>query len=209
MSTQQVLIEKIEGFVKKFYLNRLIQGALMGAALWMLFYLAVNTLEYFSWFSSKVRLVLFVLLLVVSAAVLVIYFLLPLVNLIRYRRKMSLEQAALLIGRFFPEVDDKLINTLQLSSSDEFGSQQLLEATIEQRTAQLAPLRFTDAVDLRGNLRYVYIFLAFLLILILLSIFLPKFAVQPAQRIINYQQEYEKPLPFTVSLQQDAMFRFL
>lgn len=205
MSTQQVLIEKIEGFVKKFYLNRLIQGALMGAALWMLFYLAVNTLEYFSWFSSKVRLVLFVLLLVVSAAVLVIYFLLPLVNLIRYRRKMSLEQAALLIGRFFPEVDDKLINTLQLSSSDEFGSQQLLEATIEQRTAQLAPLRFTDAVDLRGNLRYVYIFLAFLLILILLSIFLPKFAVQPAQRIINYQQEYEKPLPFTVSLQQDAM----
>ena len=186
-------------------MNRLIQGALIGAALWMLFYLAVNMLEYFSWFSSKVRLVLLVFLLAVSAVVLAVYFVVPLVNLMRYRKKMSLEQAALLIGRFFPEVDDKLLNTLQLSSADDAGSQQLLEATIEQRTQQLAPLRFTDAVDLKGNLRYVYVFLILLLILILLSIFLPSFAVEPTQRIINYQKEYEKPLPFRVTLQQDAI----
>lgn len=205
MPSQQILIGKIERFVRKFYLNRLIQGALIGAALWMLFYLAVNTLEYFSWFSSKVRLVLFVVLLAVSAAVLAVYFVVPLVNLIRYRKKMSLQQASLLIGRFFPEVDDKLLNTLQLSEAGDAGSQQLLEATIEQRTEQLAPLRFTDAVDLKGNLRYVYIVIALLLILVLLSIFLPSFAVQPAQRIINYGQEYEKPLPFTVTLQQEAI----
>ena len=205
MSAKQVLVDKIERFARKFYLNRLIQGALIGAALWILSYLAVNTLEYFSWFSSKVRLALLVLLLAVSAAVLVFYFVVPLVNLIRYRKKMSLEQAALLIGKFFPDVDDKLLNTLQLSAIDDASSQQLLEATIEQRTEQLAPLRFTDAVDLKGNLRYVYIFVSLLLILVLLSVFLPSFAVQPAQRIINYGQEYEKPLPFTVVLQQDAI----
>ena len=206
MPSQQILIGKIERFIRKFYLNRLIQGALIGATLWILFYLAVNALEYFSWFSSKVRLVLFVVMLAVSAAVLVFYFVVPLVNLVRYRKKMSLKQASLLIGRFFPEVDDKLLNTLQLSSStDDVGSRQLLEAAIEQRTEQLAPLRFTDAVDLKGNLRYVYLLLILLLILILLFIFLPKFAVQPAQRIINYQQAYEKPLPFTVTLQQDAI----
>ena len=206
MSSQEVLIGKIECFVRKFYVNRLIQGALIGAALWILFYLAVNTLEYFSWFSPKVRMVLFAVLLLGTAAVLAVYFIVPLVNLIRYRHKMSLEQAALLIGRFFPGVDDKLLNTLQLSSSaDDAGSRQLLEATIEQRTAQLAPLRFTDAVDLKGNLRYVYLFVILLAVLVLLLVFLPKFAVQPAQRILNYHQEYEKPLPFSVILQQDAV----
>ena len=205
MPSQQFLIGKIERFVRKFYLNRLIQGALIGAALWILFYLALNTLEYFSWFSSKVRLGLFIVMLAVSAVVLGVYFIVPLVNLIRYRKKMSLEQAALLIGRFFPEVDDKLLNTLQLSATEDVGSQQLLEATIEQRTEELAPLRFTDAVDLKGNLRYVYVFVILLLILVLLSVFLPKFAVQPAQRIIHYQQDYERPLPFTVTLQQDAI----
>lgn len=204
--SQQVLIEKIERFVRKFYVNRLIQGVLIGAALWILFYLAMNTLEYFSWFSTNVRRVLFIVLLVGSTAVLGVYFIVPLVNLIRYRKKMSLEQAALLIGRFFPEVDDKLLNTLQLSSSaNDAGSQQLLEATIEQRTSQMAPLKFTDAVDLKGNRKYVYIFVGLLLVLVLLSVFLPKFAIQPAQRIINYQKEYEKPLPFTVTLQQDAI----
>ena len=206
MSAQQVLIGKIERFVRKFYANRLIQGVLIGAALWIVFYLLVNTLEYFSWFSSNVRLALLILLIVGSVLVATVYLIIPLVNLIRFRKKMSLEQAALLIGKFFPDISDKLLNTLQLSdnlASD--SSNELLIATIEQRTAQLTPVRFSDAIDLKGNLRYLYIFLALLVVLLALMLFLPRFAVQPTQRIINYDQVYEKPLPFSVQFSQDAI----
>lgn len=213
MSARQVLIEKIERFVRKFYANRLIQGVLMGAALWIVFYLLVNALEYFSWFSPRMRFVLFLLLLAGSAAVLAFYVVVPLVNLIRFRKKMTHEQAALLIGRFFPEVQDKLLNTLQLTGavdSERGGSEanlseDLLLATIEQRTRQLAPLRFSDAVDLKGNLRYLYAFLALLAVLVALVVFLPRFAVQPAQRILSYEQEFEKPLPFSVSFSDEAL----
>lgn len=205
MSAEQVLFEKTERFVRKYYFNRLIQGVLIGAALWIVFYLLVNTLEYFSWFSSNVRFALLILLLLGSGAVLVAYFIIPLVNLLRFRKKMSLEQAALLIGKFFPEVRDKLLNTFQLSNAAAETNQELLLATIEQRTQQLSPIRFSDAVDLKGNLRYLYVFLALLVSLLLLMWLLPKFALQPAQRIINYEQEFEKPLPFTVVLSQDAI----
>lgn len=206
MSAQQVLIEKTERFVRKFYVNRLIQGVLIGAALWIVFYLLMNTLEYFSWFSSKVRFALFILLIIGSLLVATAYFIIPLVNLIRFRKKMSLEQAALLIGKFFPDIHDKLLNTLQLSDSlAADSSNELLMATIEQRTAQLSPVRFTDAVDLKGNLRYLYIFLALLLVLLALMVFLPRFAVQPAQRIINYEQDFEKPLPYSVQLSHEAI----
>ena len=206
MSAQQVLIEKTERFVKKYYVNRLIQGVLIGAALWIVFYLLVNTLEYFSWFSSNIRLALLILLIIGSVLVATVYFAIPLVNLIRYRKKMSHEQAALLIGKFFPDVRDKLLNTLQLSDSlTEDASNELLVATIEQRTAQLTPVRFTDAIDLKGNLRYLYIFLGLLFVLLALMLFLPRFAVQPAQRIINFEQEFEKPLPFSVRLSQEAI----
>lgn len=205
MSAERVLIEKTERFVRKYYINRLIQGVLIGAALWIVFYLLVNTLEYFSWFSSKVRFVLFLLLLLGSAVVLTVYFIVPLFNLFRYRKKMSLEQAALLIGKFFPDVQDKLLNTLQLSNLASDSHNELLLATIEQRTNQLSPVRFSDAVDLKGNLRYLYFFLSLLLVLLLLMLFLPKFAVQPAQRILHYEQEFEKPLPFTVTLPLDAV----
>ena len=55
MSVPNKLIEKIEGFTRKYYLNRLIQGVLVGAVLWIVFYLLINGLEYFSWFPPKGR----------------------------------------------------------------------------------------------------------------------------------------------------------
>ena len=227
MSAPNKLIEKIEGFTRKYYLNRLIQGVLVGAVLWIVFYLLINGLEYFSWFPPKGRFVLFLFLLAGSAFVLVYHFLIPLVNLIRFRKKMSVEQASVMIGKFFPEIKDKLLNTIQLSNQMEalnstsavgpstgsgtlnsMGSgtsedNALLAATIEQRSARLSPIRFSDAVDLRGNLKYLGIFFGSLLILIALMVFLPSFAVQPTQRIVNYEQHFEKPLPYQVEIEQD------
>ena len=214
MSAPNKLIEKIEGFTRKYYFNRLIQGVLVGAVLWIVFYLLINGLEYFSWFPPKGRFVLFLFLLAGSGFVLVYHFLIPLFNLIRFRKKMSVEQASVLIGRFFPEIKDKLLNTIQLShqmeamDSPSTGSgtstdNALLAATIEQRSARLSPIRFSDAVDLRGNLKYLGVFFGSLLVLIALMVFLPSFAVQPTQRIVNYEQHFEKPLPYQVEIEQD------
>ena len=251
MSAPNKLIEKIEGFTRKYYLNRLIQGVLVGAVLWIVFYLLINGLEYFSWFPPKGRFVLFLFLLAGSAFVLVYHFLIPLVNLIRFRKKMSVEQASVMIGKFFPEIKDKLLNTIQLSQQMEAYTSMvgpstgsgtsvntgsgtsvntgsgtsvntgsgtsvnsgsgtaddnaLLVATIEQRSARLSPIRFSDAVDLRGNLKYLGIFFGLLLLLILLMVFLPSFAVQPTQRIVNYEQYFEKPLPYQVEIEQDEI----
>ncbi|MBR7023347.1 MAG: hypothetical protein IKI09_07750 [Bacteroidales bacterium] len=215
MSAPNKLIEKIEGFTRKYYLNRLIQGVLVGAVLWIVFYLLINGLEYFSWFPPKGRFVLLLFLLAGSGFVLAYHFLIPLVNLIRFRKKMSVEQASVLIGKFFPEIKDKLLNTIQLSNQMEASKvgpstgsgieNDLLAATIEQRSARLSPIRFTDAVDLRGNLKYLGIFFGTLLILIALMVFLPSFAVQPTQRIVNYEQHFEKPLPYQVEIEQDEI----
>ena len=204
MPAPNKLIEKIEGFTRKYYLNRLIQGVLVGAVLWIVFYLLINGLEYFSWFPPKGRFVLFLFLLAGSGFVLVYHFLIPLVNLIRFRKKMSVEQASMMIGKFFPEIKDKLLNTIQLSNQATTDADNaLLAATIEQRSARLSPIRFSDAVDLRGNLKYLGIFFGLLLVLIALMVFLPSFAVQPTQRIVNYEQHFEKPLPYQVEIEQD------
>ena len=204
MSAPKGLIGKIEGFTRKFYLNRLIQGVLVGAVLWIVFYLILNGLEYVSWFPSKGRFVLFLFLLLGSAFVAVYYFLIPLVNLVRFRKKMSVEQASVLIGKFFPEISDKLLNTIQLSNQSETNPDDaLLAATIEQRTSRLSPIRFSDAVNLRGNLKWLGVFFGLLLLLILLMVFLPSFAVEPTQRIVNYELNFEKPLPYHVEIEQD------
>ena len=195
------LISKIERFIKKFYLNRLIQGALIGLVFIIALFLIINGIEYFSWLPQKGRLVLLLLFILGTLFVAIFYFIIPIINLIRFRKKMSDEQASVIIGKFFPEISDKLLNTIQLSNElSKDADNQLLIATIEQRTEHLKPINFSDAVNLKENYKYLKIFgLAFVVLSVTL-IFLPDFTKKPAERIINYSQEYVKPLPFEVKL---------
>lgn len=195
------LISKIERFIRKFYLNRLIQGALIGLVLIIALFLIINGIEYFSWLPQKGRLVLLLLFILGTLFVAIFYFAIPVVNLIRFRKKMSDEQASVIIGKFFPEISDKLLNTIQLSNEySQNADNELLAATIEQRTEHLKPINFSDAVNLKENYKYLKIFgLAFVILSVAL-IFLPDFSKKPAERIFNYSQEYVKPLPFNVEL---------
>lgn len=202
-SYHQVLLNKIDSFIKRFYLNKLIKGVLIGTIILIATFLLFNGLEYFSWFSQRVRLGLFITITGIFAIIILFYFIIPLINLIRFRKKMSEHQAAQLIGKFFPEIKDKLLNTLQLSEKAVNNvDNELLIATIEQRTQNLKPINFNEAVNLKENYKYLKIFILAFATLTLLLIFAPSFSRQPVERIINYDIHYEKPLPYRVDLQE-------
>ena len=199
--SNSALISKIERFIRKFYLNRLIQGALIGLILMIALFLIINGIEYFSWLPQKGRLALLLLFVFGTILIICFYFIIPIINLIRFRKKMSDEQAAVIIGKFFPEISDKLLNTIQLSNDlSQNADNELLEATIEQRTERLKPINFSDAVNLKENYKYLKIFGLAFIILSVLIFFVPDFTKEPVQRIIYYSQEYSKPLPFSVKL---------
>ena len=206
ISYNSILLSKIESFIKKFYLNKLIQGALIGSVILILFFLIFNGIEYFSWLSEKIRLILFITLISIFSLVSIFYFIIPSINLIRFRKKMSDKEAAVLIGKFFPEIKDKLLNTLQLTDNlDNNSDNELLIATIEQRTENLKNFNFSEAVNLKENYKYLKIFGVSFATLIALIIFFPDFSQKPVERIINYDKFYEKPLPFQVSLQAEEI----
>lgn len=205
-SYHQILLDKIDSFIKKFYLNRLIKGVLIGTIILIVTFLLFNGLEYISWFSKEIRLVLFILLTGLFSLILLFYFIIPLINLIRFRKKMSEQQAAEIIGKFFPEIKDKLLNTLQLSEKIvNHIDNKLLIATIEQRTINLKPINFNDAVNLKDNLKYLNIFIPSFIILLTLIIFVPSFSRQPVNRIINYDTHFERPLLYSVVLQSNEI----
>ena len=64
-----------------------------------------------------------------------------------------MEEASKLIGKHFAEVDDKLLNVLQLKSTTKHS--ELLLASIEQKSLDLAPIPFKKAIRFSENSAYL------------------------------------------------------
>lgn len=201
-------IGKIEEFTRKYYLNQLIKGFIYSVFLLSMLFIFINGIEYLAYFSKVVRLILFYAYLLVFLFVLVKLIIIPALNLIRFRKAMPHESAARMIGKHFPEVNDKLLNTLQLRQLFETGqttSISLLEAGISKKIKELSPVPFSGAVNLKGNLRFLrYAIVPLLLILIALWLF-PSFLTEPTRRIIAYNETFSKPLPYHIQILNDKL----
>nr|MCU0340725.1 ATPase [Spirosomataceae bacterium] len=136
-----ILLDQIAAYKRKYYINQLVKGTIFSAALILSAYLLVNTVEYFGRFNTTMRGILFFSFLAVLGYALVKWVIMPLVYLYGLRRTLSDEDAAAQIGNFFPEIGDKLLNTLQLRSLS-VNQTDLIEASIQQRSKQLMIVRF-------------------------------------------------------------------
>ena len=91
----------------------------------------------------------------------------PLKALYRIERNFSKEEAAKIIGKHFTEVEDKLLNLLQLSSLSN-SQNELINASIQQKSKQLTPIPFLKAIDFSENkqhLKYAIVPVSILLLL--------------------------------------------
>jgi len=143
----QDLLKKIDSFSRKYYLNQIIRGSLYFVAIFLGAVLLSIILEYFGRFSSGVRTVLFFGLLGVFVYLLIRFIAIPALKLLSLGRRISHEDASAMIGRHFPNVSDKLLNTLQLRGQAEKQESALLMASIDQRIEELKPVNFVAAVD--------------------------------------------------------------
>ena len=199
------IIDKLDAFIRKYYKNKLLKGLLLAAAILLAVYIVIVVLEHFGWFGTGVRTALFWMFIASMAAVVAFYVVSPLLKMWRLGRRISYGEAASIIGNHFPEVSDKLLNLLQLQQMGESTGSDLLSASIEQKTAQLSPVPFLKAIDLRGNLKYVK-FVAIPLVFIVVALLVaPSFITEPSKRIINHSTFYERPAPFAFVLENDNL----
>jgi hypothetical protein len=201
-------ISRIEEFTRKYYLNQLIKGLIYSIFLLSMLFIFMNGIEYLAYFPKIVRLFLFYAFLLVFFFVLIKLIIIPALNLIRFRKAMPLENAARIIGKHFPEVNDKLLNTLQLHQLFETGqvtSLSLLEAGINKKINELSPVPFSGAVNLKGNLRFLRFAIVPLLLIIIALWLFPSFLTEPTRRIIAYNETFSKPLPYQIQILNDRL----
>ena len=198
--TNEIIISKLDKFIKKYYKNQLIKGVLYSIFLLLSFFLILNTLEYFGYYSSLTRSILFYSFLLIAIVVLYFFLCIPLFKLFRLTKTISYKEAANIIGKHFPEVSDKLINLLQLQELSSENDSQLLEASISQKTIELSPIPFVRAVDISKNKKYIKWVAIPVAIILLFVLFFPRFISEPTYRYINHEKYFERPAPFSYKL---------
>lgn len=206
--THAILISKLDEFIRKYYRNLLIRGGLFAIALLVVFFLVIIFVEYFGRFDTSVRAALFYTYIAINAFILWKLVFVPLFRLFRIGKVISYEEAASIIGNHFPEISDKLLNTLQLKHLQEKGpafSADLIRASIDQKIEKLRPVPFTLAINLRQNIIYLRYALPPLVILLLIITVSPAVVTGPSERIIRYQSVYLPPAPFNITILNEKL----
>ncbi len=202
MSAFDRLLNQIDGFIRKFYKNQIVKGLLLFTGILVASYLFVITVEYFGRFNSFVRGALLIGFLLINVFIIVKYLIIPLLRLKSYGKRIDRKQASEIIGSFFPNVSDRLLNTLQLNDQMNANSAdfELLNASVQQRSASLSVLPFTDAIDFRENRKYLKWVLPIVLLLMLIGIISPSFISSSTERVVNFSQDFVEPAPFKFNL---------
>jgi hypothetical protein len=204
----QILINKLDAFIKKYYINKIIKGLILSLSVYAIWYLIVVIAEYFGRFSTTFRTILFIISVVFYIFIFITMILIPVLNLFKIGKVINYKQASRILGQHFPEIADKLQNTLELHElvKDDSDFKDLIIASINQRTLKLSPIPFVSAINLKNNLKYLKYLIPSVTIIILLFIFWPSVLSDATERIINYNKHYEAPAPFRFELLNDSLF---
>ncbi len=196
-SQQNILLLKLDEFIRKYYKNQLIKGFLYTTGLLVAAFLFLVVAEYFAEFGTTTRTALFYLFLVACGLILGRYIAIPLLKLNRLGTVISYDEAAGIIGTHFQSINDKLLNTLQLQrQSGSILSADLLTASINQKMEELRPVPFTSAINLSDNKRYLRFALPPLVLLLLIFFVKPGIIKDGTERMIYHQTYFEKAAPF-------------
>lgn len=201
-----LLISKLDQFIRKYYLNQLLRGVIYTSTLLLALFLAFTLTEYFFFLPTIGRKVLFYGYLAITAGVFINWIALPLMHYLMLGQVISHEQAADIIGKHFTNVQDRLLNILQLKRQSEgAGDKSLIMASINQKIEDLKPVPFTAAIDLGQNKRFLKYLAIPALVLVVLLVAAPSVIRDGSTRLIRNSEGFEKPAPFQFNLKNQDL----
>jgi len=108
-----------------------------------------------------------------------------------------------MIGDFFPEIKDKLLNAIQLNSQPQ---SEFITATIQQKTQEFKNISFKRAVRLRDNLKYLkYAFMPLFVIGIVYASGSQSNFKAGLSRVVDYKTHYTPPAPFKFIILNESL----
>src|ERR1700744_723809 len=199
----ELLIGKIDTFIRKYYFNNLLRGLIfLGAGIFSA-YIIITVSEYYGNFNTTFRTVLFFFFIFLNVGLIVWLIIPSLLAWLRLGKTIPHDQAAEIIGKHFSDVSDKLLNTLQLKklADDNPEHRELIEASIDQKIETLKPVSFPSAINIRENTKYLkwIVFPAGIICIIALAA--PSILTESTKKLIRHNEYFAPVAPFSFIVQ--------
>ena len=204
MNGIKTITDKLHQFTRKYYVNELIRGGLLFFSIGFFYLLCTLFLEHFLWLKPTARTFLFLVFVLVEVFLFWRFIIAPVFKLIGLQKGITPEKCSNIIGRFFPEVKDKLLNTLQLKEQGDHSD--LLLASINQKSEELLLIPFVKAVNFSKNLKYLkYAILPVVIFLITLLSGNNNLLKESLDRVVHHRTAYTPPAPFYFRLTNKSL----
>ncbi|TWR28675.1 hypothetical protein FPZ42_05575 [Mucilaginibacter achroorhodeus] len=193
-----LLLEKINVFIRKYHYNNLLRGLLFLASGFLIGYVVITLSEYFGNFNTVPRTILFYFFILLNLSLFFWLVIPPLLAMLKLGKTLDHNQAAEIIGKHFTNVNDKLLNTLQLKRQalENPEHRELLEASINQRIETLQPVSFPSAVNLRENNKYLKWVIPPAAVICILAFAAPSILTDSTNRLIHHDKYFAPKAPF-------------
>ncbi|MFP5470023.1 MAG: DUF4175 family protein [Bacteroidia bacterium] len=196
-NTHTDLLQKLDAFEKKFYKNQLLKGCIVFFTAVLGVFLALSLTEYLGQFEEMGRTVLFYGFVLISLVVLYKWMVIPALKLYKLKQGISRYDAAKIIGKHFGEINDKVLNTLQLTETiKDNPDSDLLIAGIEQKTKELRVFDFGSVVNYSENKKYLKYAAIPIGVVVLILFVNARILTDASKRLILYNKHFEKQAPY-------------
>jgi len=153
------------------------------------------------------RTILFFLLLIVTTGAFVFFIVPNILRILGIRNLPDIYNISERVGNFYPDLKDRLTNSLQAVKSlgKHHTSENLAQAYFLDVYQQTADKDFSIIVEKKKTRKSAFIFLAVALISSFIFLIFSNYMIASIERVINFNKEFIPPAPFTIKIKPEYL----
>lgn len=195
---------KIEKFYRKYYLKQFFYNLFSGAAAFSLLLLIISLFAFFVGFETWQRQFFFIVWLAV-AVFSIGFVVLPLLRMFGVFDRLEYHKLSSLLGVYFPAMQDKLINIVELRKELQHNSNELVQASLSQKSAEILPLPILQVPLLSFPLRPFLFMLSSFAVFSILLLSVPNFYERGTLPILDYTRPIVIEAPYQVKILNSSL----
>jgi hypothetical protein len=192
-------------YLAKYYLNEFVKGLLISLLVGGVTWLSIALLEYFGEFNKGPRTFFFFSFVAVIGTLFISLILVPIAKYFGLLKGKADNEAARDIGYSIKGVDDKLSNILSLKTKADLNTNDLLNASINQKSSQLNQYDFRIAVDFKKNLIWLRYLAIPAVIVLAILLWNPAILSDSSNRVVSFNEDFTPVAPFQFVIKNNSL----